>query len=49
MPVILALRRLRQEGFEFKVSVGYIVRPGVCKALGLIPSTAKNNCACVFS
>jgi hypothetical protein len=27
MPVIPALRRLRQEDNKFKVSLGYIVRP----------------------
>jgi hypothetical protein len=27
MPVILALRRLRQEGHEFEASLGYLVKP----------------------
>jgi hypothetical protein len=33
MPVIPALRRLRQEGHEFKTSLGYTARPS--KAWGL--------------
>jgi hypothetical protein len=27
MPVISALRRLRQEDYKFKASLGYMVRP----------------------
>jgi hypothetical protein len=33
MPVILALRRLKQEDCKFKVSLGYIVRPYLSKRL----------------
>jgi hypothetical protein len=40
-PAIPALRRLSQEDLEFKVSLGYIVRPCLKKNQGYDKSTAS--------
>jgi hypothetical protein len=43
MPVILPLRKLRQEDCEFQASLGYIMRPCVKKKITSVQSSPKKK------